>query len=122
ASTVGHDAHNLTVVGVDEADMALAVEVLRRCGGGFIVSSGGEVRALVRLPVAGLVSDRPLVEVCESLEQAVHEAWRLGVRFRRPFMTMSFLSLTAIPELRITDMGLVDTVEKRFVSLFVQPQ
>jgi len=122
ASTVGHDAHNLTVVGVDEADMASAVEELRRCGGGFAASSGGEVRALVRLPVAGLVSDRPLVEVCESLEQAVREAWRLGVRFRRPFMTMSFLSLTAIPELRITDMGLVDTVKKRFVSLFVQPQ
>ena len=122
ASTVGHDAHNITVVGVDEGDMALAVEELKRSGGGFAVASDGEVRALVSLPIAGLVSDRPLMEVCESLEQAIREAWRLGVRFERPFMVMSFLPLTAIPELRITDMGLVDTVEKRFVSLFVEPQ
>ncbi len=122
ASTVGHDAHNLTVVGVDEGDMALAVRELRRCGGGFAVARGGELRALVRLPIAGLVSDKPLREVCRELEEALGEAWRLGVRLERPFMTMSFLPLTAIPELRITDMGLVDAVEKRFVPLFVECQ
>ncbi|RLF38462.1 MAG: adenine deaminase [Thermoplasmata archaeon] len=122
ASTVGHDAHNLTVVGVDEGDMALAVRELKECGGGFAVACGGELRALVRLPIAGLVSDKPLREVCRELEEALGEAWRLGVRLERPFMTMSFLPLTAIPELRITDMGLVDAVEKRFVPLFVEGQ
>ncbi len=111
AGTVAHDSHNLIVAGVDDADMALAANVLARCGGGYAVVAGGEVLAVLELPLAGLMSAETLEDVVRD-QDALHAAYRAisshGRMEARPFMAMSFLSLPVIPELKITDKGLVD--------------
>jgi len=112
ASTHAHDAHNLVVVGADDADMAVAANRLATLGGGQVVVAGGRVLAELPLPIGGLVSDQPAEDVAaaaERLEQ-VAEA-DLGVTLPAPLMAMSFLALSVIPELRITDLGLIDTVK-----------
>lgn len=113
ASTVGHDAHNVMVAGARDpagpADMALAVARLAELGGGQVAVLDGRVLAELPLPLGGLMSDRPAPEVAEAqarLEQVAAET--LGVQFPAPFMTLSFLGLSVIPELRLTDRGLVD--------------
>jgi adenine deaminase len=117
ASTHAHDAHNVVVVGVDEADMAAAVNHLARVGGGQVAVAGGRVRAEVRCPVGGLLSDRPAEEVAEAVVRLEDAARELGVTLPSPFMAMSFLALSVIPELKITDRGLVDTVRFELVPL-----
>src|SRR5712692_8552867 len=112
ASTVAHDAHNVVVLGVDDADMALCVMRLAELGGGIVVADGGQVRAELPLPVAGLMSDRPLLEVHERLAGMERMLGGMGVTMAAPFMTLSFLALSVIPDLKITDRGLVDV--KRF--------
>ncbi len=112
ASTHAHDAHNLVVLGVDDADMAVAANRLATLGGGQVAVAGGRVLAELPLPIGGLVSDQPAEDVAaqaERLEQ-VAEA-DLGVTLPAPLMAMSFLALSVIPELRITDLGLIDTVK-----------
>lgn len=119
ASTVAHDSHNLLVVGVDDADMAAAGNALLECGGGMVAVAGGTVLARVELPIAGLMSDRPAREVAAAVAE-LGQAWRdLGCQLASPFMTMSLLALPVLPELRITNRGLVDTVAFRFVDLLV---
>ena len=119
ASTVAHDSHNMVIVGVDKVDMAFAGNKLAEVGGGMIAVEGGRVLALVELPVAGLVSEEPVEAVAGKVEK-LKEAWRqLGSDMESPFMTMSILSLTVLPELRTTDKGLVDTVKGAFVDLEV---
>lgn len=118
ASTVAHDSHNLLVVGMDDHDMAVAANALADVGGGMIVVRGGEVLALLPLPIAGLVSDEPVEKVQARVEELAR-AWRaLGCTMASPFMTMALLALPVIPELRITNRGIVDTLEFRFVDLF----
>ncbi|HHV61317.1 MAG TPA: adenine deaminase [Firmicutes bacterium] len=118
ASTVAHDSHNLLVVGMADDDMAFAANTLAKCGGGMVAVSHGEVLALVPLPIAGLMSDRPVREVARQVEE-LEAAWRrLGCRLVSPFMTMALLSLPVLPELRITNRGLVDTVAFKFVDVF----
>jgi adenine deaminase len=113
ASTVAHDAHNLVVVGVDDADMTACATRLQELGGGIVVARDGTVRGELPLPVAGLLSDAPVEEVVERLE-ALHGMLReQGVNDPAPFMTLSFLALSVIPSLKITDRGLVDV--DRFV-------
>ncbi len=105
ASSVGHDAHNLIVAGVAEADMRLAVETLRTCNGGVVVVEDGVVKALVELPVAGLLSDKRAPQVAAETE-ALKAAWaRLGCTL--PYMGFNLIPLAVIPEIRITDKGLV---------------
>ncbi len=111
ASTIAHDSHNLLIVGTNEADMAFAGNTLVRAGGGMVAVRDGEVLALVPLPIAGLMSQEP-VEVVDDEVQALARAWHeLGCDLPSPFMTMSILALPVIPELRITNRGLVDTVQ-----------
>ena len=110
ASTIAHDSHNLLMVGTNEADMAFAGNTLVEAGGGMVAVRDGELLALVPLPIAGLMSQEP-VEVVDEEVQALAGAWQeLGCDLPSPFMTMSILALPVIPELRITNRGLVDTV------------
>jgi adenine deaminase len=105
ASSVGHDAHNIIVAGSNEPDMRLAVETIRAHGGGVVVVSSGVVQALVPLPIAGLLSDLRATEVA-SLTTQLKQAWdALGCRM--PYMGFSLISLSVIPEVRLTDKGLV---------------
>ncbi|EEG78570.1 adenine deaminase [Dethiobacter alkaliphilus] len=119
ASTVAHDSHNLLIVGTNDADMAVAGNILAEHGGGMVAVSEGEVLALVELPVAGLMSDQPVEEVAQNVA-ALAKAWQnLGCTLVSPFMTMALLSLPVIPDLRITNRGLVDVTKFDFVNLFV---
>jgi len=113
ASTVGHDAHNCMAVGAGAAHgpaaMAAAVARLAELGGGqVVVDETGRVLAELALPIGGLMSDRPAREVADGLERLVRAAGTLGTTIGAPFMHMSFLGLSVIPELRLTDQGLVD--------------
>lgn len=119
ASTVAHDSHNLLIVGTNDDDMALAGNTLAEVGGGMVVVRDGQVLALLPLPIAGLMSDRPLEEVAKAVEQ-VDGAWKLlGCHLVSPFMTMALLALAVLPELRLTNRGLVDTVNFQFVDLIM---
>lgn len=107
-STVCHDHHNIAVVGVDYADMALAANRLMEIEGGFVVVEGGRVLAELALPVAGLMSLATFEEVREELVQLRAAARSLGVVLEEPFLQLAFLALPVIPHLKITDMGMVD--------------
>jgi adenine deaminase len=115
ASSVGHDSHNLCVVGVDEADMAAAVNRLREIEGGFAVARDGKVVAELPLPVAGLMSLKSFEELREALIPLRAAAKGLGVTLAEPFLQVAFLPLPVIPHLKITDMGLVDVDKFEFV-------
>jgi adenine deaminase len=119
ASTVAHDAHNLVVVGVDDGDMALCAARAQELGGGLVVARGGEVRGELALPIAGLLSEAPLEEVAEGLEGLQALLREQGVEIEAPFMTLSFLALSVIPSLKITDRGLVDVDAFKLVPLAV---
>jgi len=117
ASTFSHDAHNIIVVGVDEQDMARAVARLTEIGGGVVVVEDRGVRAELALPVAGLISEAPLVEVVAASRGCIEAAVKLGCRLPSPFQTMAFLTLSVIPSLKITDQGLVDVDRFELVPL-----
>ena len=115
ASSVGHDAHNLCVVGVNESDMAAAVNRLREIEGGFAVAEGGRVVAELPLPVAGLMSTGTFEDVHDRLVPLRKAAKGLGVTLAEPFLQVAFLPLPVIPHLKITDKGLVDVDRQAFV-------
>jgi adenine deaminase len=115
ASSVGHDSHNITVVGADEADMAVAVNRLIDIEGGFTVASGGEIVGELALPVAGLMSLMSFEEVHRALIPLRAAAKGLGVVLAEPFLQVAFLPLPVIPHLKITDKGLVDVDRFEFV-------
>ncbi len=117
ASTVAHDAHNIVVVGMDDNDMARAVQRLVELGGGIVVVESRGVRAELPLPVAGLLSDAPLAEVVERSRACNEAAVALGCTVATPFLTLSFLALSVIPKLKITDRGLVDVDRFEIVPL-----
>lgn len=120
ASTVGHDAHNITVVGVSDADMVLAVRRLSDLGGGLVAVRDGQVLGELALPIAGLMSDQLAPAVAARLaclERVLKE--EMGVQIAAPFMTLSFLPLSVIPALKLTDLGLVDVTTFERVSLWV---
>jgi adenine deaminase len=118
ASTVAHDAHNIVVLGANDADMALCVERLQAIGGGIVVVSYGDVLHELPLPVAGLMSVLPAAEVARRLDlmEAIL-ADSCGVTLESPFMAMSFLALSVIPDLKLTDQGLVDVKNFRLLPL-----
>jgi adenine deaminase len=120
ASTVAHDAHNVVVLGVDDADMAVCASRLAALGGGIVIADGGRVAEELPLPVAGLMSDRPLAFVHERLRSMEQRLAGMGVTMAAPFMTLSFLALSVIPELKITDRGLVDVARFELVPLGVE--
>ena len=108
ASSVAHDSHNIAVVGVSDADMALAVNRVIAMGGGFAVADEGQIRAELALPVAGLISLEPFETVCAALHQLRAAAKAMGCVLPEPFLQVAFLALPVIPHLKITDYGLVD--------------
>jgi adenine deaminase len=116
-STVAHDAHNIVVVGMNDADMARAVGRLAELGGGIVAVENGEVLAELPLPVGGLLSDLPLAEVVERSSACTEAAKLLGCTGSTPFLTMAFLALSVIPSLKITDQGLVDVDRFELVPL-----
>jgi adenine deaminase len=118
ASTVAHDSHNIVLVGANDGDMRLAVNKLAETGGGQIVVDRGEVKAILPLPIAGLMSELPAPEVAARVRELHEAALKLGCKLQAPFMAMAFLALPVIPELKITDMGLVDVKKFKIVDLF----
>jgi adenine deaminase len=108
AGSVGHDSHNLIVVGDDDADMALAVNRLIELQGGYVAAEGGRVLAELPLPIAGLMSDRPFEEVADRLRVLRRTARDMGSALAEPFLQLAFLPLPVIPHLKLTDRGLVD--------------
>jgi adenine deaminase len=108
ASSVGHDSHNITVIGVDDADMAVAVNRVTAMQGGFVVAGGGAVVAELALPLAGLMSLEPFERVRAHLVALREAARELGCTLPEPFLQVAFLSLPVIPHLKITDRGLFD--------------
>ena len=108
ASSVGHDCHNLCVVGANDADMALAANRLIASGGGFVAVRDGQVLAEMRLPVAGLMSLDTFKSVSHQLEDLRAAVRGMGCTLDEPFLQLAFLALPVIPHLKITDMGLVD--------------
>jgi adenine deaminase len=116
ASTIAHDAHNIIVVGMEDDDMARAVQRLAEIGGGLVVIADRGVQAELPLPVAGLLSDAPLSEVVEASGACVEAAEALGCTYPAPFQTLSFLALSVIPKLKITDRGLIDVDRFELVS------
>lgn len=118
ASSVGHDSHNIVIAGADDASMTHALEVLVELQGGLVVTDGDATLASLPLPIAGLMSDRPLHEVRDGLDR-LEEAYRaLGGNLAAPFMALSFLALAVIPSLKITDKGLVDVDAFELVNLW----
>ena len=118
ASTVAHDNHNIVVVGADDDDMLAAARAVAASGGGQAVVAGGQTLASVPLSIAGLMSELPLEEVRDRVEAMTQAARQLGGTLPDPLMTMSFLALAVIPQLKITDLGLVDVTKFRLVPLF----
>ena len=118
ATSVAHDSHNIAVVAVSDGDMLAAVREVEKMGGGLVAQANGRNLARLPLPVAGLMSETRLEEVQEGLESCIAAARGLGCRLTDPFMTLSFLCLPVIPELKLTDRGLVDVGEFRLVGMF----
>lgn len=121
ASSVAHDSHNIIVVGTNDDDMKKAVQTVAVMGGGMAVICGNRVCSMLALPIAGLMSFEPVHVVRNQMNDLIKNAQQLGSSLHDPFMTLSFLALPVIPELKITDKGLVDVRQFKIVPLFVNP-
>ena len=122
AQTVAHDAHNLLVAGTNDEDMALAANTLIESGGGLCAVADGKVLALVPLPIAGLMNDLPVEQMAELVSR-LSDAWKeMGCVINSPYMTMALIPLACLPELRLTNRGLVDCRTFRFVDLFAEQE
>jgi len=119
ASTVAHDSHHMIVVGTNTADMALAANRLGEVGGGVVVIAGGKELALVPLPIAGLMSDQRAEVVAEQAARLVAAMQDCGCTLNNAYMQHSLLALVVIPELRISDLGLIDVTAFKRTELFV---
>lgn len=118
ALTIAHDSHNIIVIGDNDRDMHKAIEELRRCDGGMTICSGGKVLGTLTLEVGGLMTDSPIDEVESKIDDMVKTAMDLGVnKGLEPFMTLSFLALPVIPDLKLTDRGLFDVSSFGFTSI-----
>ena len=118
ASTVAHDSHNMIIIGTNDEDMLLAQKELVKSQGGKVVIKNGEILAKLPLPVAGLMSYEDIDYVTEKSEQLNKAAKEIGCVVDDPFMTMGFLSLPVIPELKITDKGIFSTKNFDFIDIF----
>lgn len=120
ASSIAHDSHNIVVIGDNDRDMKEAVEKLEQIGGGVAIASKGEILEFLSLPIAGLMSDSPIEEVRSTLADLLETAYAMGVnKDYDPSMTLSFLALPVIPEIKVTDLGLFDVNNFKFVSINV---
>jgi adenine deaminase len=119
ASSVAHDSHNIIIVGTTDADMQAALDAVVTMGGGLAATMDGRLLAGLALPIAGLMSLEPVRTVRDQLDHLIKIAHDMGTVLKDPFMTLSFLALPVIPELKITDKGLIDVNRFEAVSLFV---
>jgi len=119
ASSVAHDSHNIIIAGTNDEDMKAALNAVVKMGGGLAAASDGEILADLPLPIAGLMSRQPVKMVQKKLDKLTSVARAFGTSLSDPFMTLSFLALPVIPELKITDKGLVDVSKFSIVPLFV---
>jgi adenine deaminase len=117
ASSIAHDSHNIIVIGTNEKDMAFACNRLKVIGGGIVLCSGSEVKSELELPIAGLMSDKELDYVVGKQKEMEDKISEMGCKLRAPLITMSFLALPVIPELKITDRGLVDVEKREIVDI-----
>ena len=108
ASSMAHDSHNVIAVGTDDGDISLAINEIQRLQGGLVIAAGGKVLASLPLPIAGLVSDKPLETVVNEFKNLKRLAKELGATVLSPFTAITWLALTVIPELRLSDLGMVD--------------
>jgi adenine deaminase len=120
ASSVAHDSHNIVVVGVSDKEMLAAVLAVKQMGGGLVAVAEGKILASLPLPVAGLLSESRMQYVAIGIADCIDAVHAQGCTLKDPFMTLSFLCLPVIPELKLTDMGLVDVNAFRFVPLFLE--
>ena len=121
ASTVGHDSHNLIVIGTNDEDMLAAVQELQRIGGGICIAENGQIRGALPLPVGGLMTNEPALMVAKQQAEMIALAREMGVpEFYSPFLPLAFLSLPVIPSLKLTDRGLVDVDSFKFIPLEVK--
>jgi len=119
ASSISHDSHNIVVVGVNDEDIFKAVTQINKMGGGLSVVCDGIVLESLDLPIAGLMSNEPLETVNKTLQKLIQKTRELGCSLSDPFMAISFLALPVIPNLKITDLGLVDVNKFEFVDLLI---
>ncbi|MEM3506710.1 MAG: adenine deaminase [Candidatus Bathyarchaeia archaeon] len=118
ASSIAHDSHNILILGLDDEDMAVAANKLIEAGGGIITIKDKAIISFLELPLAGLMSIKPVEIVAKKLEE-IYESWKsLGCKWVSPFMTISLLALDVLPKLRLTDKGLIDTEKFKIVDLF----
>ncbi len=118
ASTVAHDSHNLIVVGSNDSDMLTAIAEIERIGGGLTIARQGKILGSLPLPIAGLMSDSPLQEVDDKLNELLKIAYGMGVNPQlEPFMTLAFLALPVIPDIKLTDLGLFDVTRFEFMKI-----
>ena len=122
ATTVAHDSHHMIVVGTNEADMALAANKLAEINGGQVVVRNGEVIGLVELPIAGLMSNERAAIVAQKAATVLEGFMKCGCTLNNPNMQLSLLALVVIPELRISDLGLVDVTKFEFIPLVEKKQ
>lgn len=116
ASSVAHDSHNIVAVGTNDNDLYTAIKEVEALGGGLVVAAGSKVLSALPLPIAGLLSDQTLDKVVKKLEEVEKAAANLGSKLASPFATLSFLALPVIPELRLTDKGLVDVLQFKILE------
>lgn len=120
ASTVAHDSHNMIVIGTNDDDMFKAIKELVKSQGGKVIVKDGEVVAKLELPIAGLMSEESSQTVIQKGEELKQGERTIGCALAEPFMTMAFLSLSVIPEIKLTDKGLMDVLKCEFTDLFIQ--
>ena len=120
ASSIAHDHHNIIVAGADDQDMALCCSVIEEMQGGFVLVSKGEVLGKLSLPIGGLLSEEPVDTIISSLEEINQAYHQIGGTLPAPFMTISFIGLPTVPDLGLTDMGLVDVFDHKLISTFVE--
>lgn len=120
ASTVAHDSHNMIVIGTNDDDMFKAIKELVKSQGGKVIVKDGEVVAKLELPIAGLMSEQTSEDVIQKAEELKQGEKIVGCSIDEPFMTMAFLSLSVIPELKLTDKGLMDVMKGKFTNLFTK--
>jgi len=117
-SSVAHDAHNIVVLGDNDIDMAVAAGEIAGMGGGLVIAQRGKISGTLALPMAGLMSDKGIEHMGKQLKLMRRVGRDMGCKLDDPFMALAFLSLPVIPELRVTDRGLVDVAQFRTVPLF----
>jgi adenine deaminase len=118
ASSVSHDHHNIVIAGTNDADIAACAAAVEEMQGGLAVAANGKVLGCLPLPIGGLMSEQPSAEVIKVLEEMTAVYHELGGTLPAPFMTISFISLPTVPELGLTDMGLVNVREHKLMSPF----